>query len=520
MLTILLATQLYWILRQRNLKRKYTKLILNILLWISLVLLIFPLTTNNNENLAKIGIKDDKVSPEFENKIKDSLGLKMVVSPSKFEKEFANKNQEIKLIGQSFDPEFLSLLSDRKVEFFPEFKQNEIQNLNWRAVVFQNETQTVNGLIDLEKAGTITLKYGSQILDSVKLEKGKQHFNLSFPSFSIGKTSVNLNFDLKTISEIKYYSRSSPKLKILVLAENPDFETKMLSEWLGKNGHTVDVETLITKNTQNKTVINQNKVANYNIVFTTPARANNPICFKTLKAGGGVFVYNLTENDLSTVNKSFSENFGFQRISQETEAKLPNDLIGLPFAFKENKNQQKFTKWPISVSNKRVGITLISETYPLLLSGDSITFRQIWGSVLQFLQPIQKNNIEIAAPIVRDLWTNIKFNNSENASEIFRIPNDTIFTNISPINSNTRIGKYVFRQTDWQKINDSLEVFVEVTSAPYLSYKQTKSIINSYDSKMTADSSLSNHRIEILPDWLRLLLCFILFIAVWIEAKW
>jgi hypothetical protein len=520
LLTILLAIQLYWILHQKNLKRKYLKLILNILLWLSIVILIFPPMSKNDENLVNIGIKDEKVSANFEKKIKDSLNLKTVVSPSKFEMEFAKENEEIKLIGQNFDPAFLSLLTDRKVELFPEFKQNEIQNLNWRAVLFQNETQTVNGFIDLEKAGTVKLKYGGQILDSVKLEKGKQHFNLTFPSFSLGKTSVNIDFDEVTIAEIKYYSRSSPKLKILVLAENPDFETKMLSEWLGKNGHTVDVETLITKNTQNKTNINQNKAVNYNIVFTTPERLSNTICQKTLKAGGSVFVYNLLENDLSLVNKSFSENFGIQRISQETEAKLPKDLIGIPFGFKENKNHQKFYKWPISVSNKRVGVTLISETYPLLLSGDSITYRQIWGNVLQFLQPVRKNNIEIAAPIVRDLWTNIKFNNFDNSSVVFKAINDTIFTKISPINSNTRIGKYVFRQADWQKINDSLEVFVEVASVPYLSFIQTKSIINSYDSKMNANTSQKNKSISILPDWLRLFLCIMLFIVVWIEAKW
>lgn len=520
MLTTLLATQLYWILRQKNLKRKYTKLILNILLWISIVILIFPPTTNNTENLVKIGIKDDLVSVDFEKKIKDSLDLKIVVSPSKFEKEFVNKNQEIKLIGQSFNPEFLSLLSDSKVEFFPHFKQNEIQNLNWRAVVFQNETQEVNGLIDLEKAGTIKLKYGNQILDSLKLEKGKQHFNLSFPSFSIGKTSVILNFEEEPISEIKYYSRASRKLKILVLAENPDFETKMLSEWLGKNGHTVDVETMITKNTRNKTNINQNKAANYNIVFTTPASVNNPICSKTLRTGGGVFVYNLTENDLSAINKSFSENFGIQRISQEAEAKLPNDLIGIPFAFKENKSYQKFNKWPISVSNKRVGVTLISETYPLLLSGDSITYRKIWGSVLQFLQPVQKNNIEIEAPILQNQLTTIKLNNSENASDIFKIPNDTIFTEISPINANTRIGKYVFRQANWQPINDSLEVFINEISEPYMSFKQTKSIINSYNHSNLKIPIETNSQSEILPNWLSLLLCILLFIAVWLEAKW
>lgn len=520
LLTSLLAVQMYLLFRQLNLKRKPAKVILNLLLWISLVILIFPPTTKNNENLDQIGIKDNTVPTEFISRIKDSLKLKKVVSIGEYEKEYADKNLETKLLGQTFNGEFLSNFSDKKVSFHPYFEEDELQNLNWRAVLHQNETQEIRGAIELGKVSILKLKFGNKTLDSMKLDKGKQQFYLSYPSFSLGKTNVTLYLDEKPISELKYYSRNSPKLRILVLAENPDFETKMLSEWLGKNGHSVEVETAVTKNTQNKTKINESKKGNFDVVFTNPSRANNLACQKTLKEGGGVFVFNVLETDIAEINKSLGSSFGIQRISAETEVKLSNDLVSLPFKIKENKNQQSLKNWPISISNKKTGISLISETFPLLLSGDSITYRKIWGGVLQLLQPIQKNNIEIEAPVLQDLNTEIRFNNFENPQEVFAMKNDSIFSKNSPINENTYIGNYVFRNPGWQILNDSMEVFVNDVSEGYAHFQLTKTVLNSYSKKTNSIKANTNFESSLLPDWLRLLFCIVLFILVWLEAKW
>lgn len=520
LLILLLAVQLFWVFRNQNKKRRWLKLALNLFLWASLVVLIFPPRLKSAETLDKIGIRDANITDGFLKNMKDSLGLKKIVSPAQYLKEYEDKNLKVYLLGQSFDAEFLSNFSDKKVEFFPEFKQNEIQNINWRAVLYQNETQEIDGYIDVEKPALIGLKFGNQTLDSIKLNKGKQHFSMSFPSFSIGKTSVKLTLDGSNLMDLNYYSRTAPKLKVLFLADSPDFETKMLSEWLGKNGHEVDVETMVTKTTTNKVNINKTKTANYNLVFTTPDRVNNAICRQTLNSGGGVFVYNVQEGDLPNINKNLGDSFVLQRISSETETKLSNDLVSIPFGFKDNKNQQKLKPWPVAISNRHVGVTLISETYPLLLSGDSINYRKIWGGVLQLLQPTLRNNIEVQAPVLENLFTSFRFNNFNDNPGLFKISKDTIFLKNSPINLKETVGSYVFRSTGWQEINDSLEVFVNKTEQPSALFKQTKSILKSYKPNGNDGSVQTNTSNQILPDWLRLLLCIIFFVLLWVEAKW
>jgi hypothetical protein len=519
LLIILLAVQLWYLFRQQNLKRKTTKVILNLLFWLSLVLLIFSPKHKNAENISKIGIKDNAIPSWFEKKIKDSLQITKVISISQYQKEFAHTNSDIVLLGQNFDPEFLSTLSNHRVTVAPYWKENELRNLNWRATLFQNETQEINGSIYVQKEQILRIKFGNKTLDSTKIGAGIQHFSLSYPSFSLGKTEVDLYLDNEPLSSIKYFSRAAPKLNILILAENPDFETKMLSEWLGKNGHTVDLEIITAKNTTNKTAINKNSGTEYQIVFSTPQRIENPVVSKVLKTGGAAFIYNLSEKDIPNINKKSGEVFNIQRINAESEVKLQNDLVGLPFAFKDNKQYQKLQNWPIAVSNKKVGVSLIAETYPLLLSGDSLTYRKIWGSVLGFLQPALKNNIEIDAPVLPNLFTTIRVNNFNPKMEFLPIKNDTLFVKLSPINSLTNYGKYVFRKDNWQPINDSLEVFVNQPNEPYLQLKQTTSAVYSFANKGSKSDNLAGLKVDVLPDWLRLLLCLLFFAALWIEAK-
>ena len=520
LLVALLGIQLFWLFKHPNLKRRYLKFVLNILLWISIVLLIFPFEWNSNKKITKIGIKDNVVTSEFIEKIKDSLNIEKVISTNEYEKKYLDKNLETFLLGQNFEAKFLSNFAGKKVSQIPFFKKNTIQKLNWKGILKLNETQVIDGTINIEKSGILRLKFGNKTLDSLILKKRINQFSLTYPSFSIGKTGVEIYFEDEELSQIKYFSRPAPKLNVLILTENPDFEIKTLSDWLGKNGNSVEVQTAVAKNTLNNTTINSSKKDNYDLVIASPEKIGNPICKKTLKNGGALFIINLTENSVQKINKTFNSNLKIQRNSAEKELKLGNDLLALPYKFIEQTNQQLLNNLPIIATNERIGATLVSETYPLILSGDSLTYRKIWSGVLQILFPVQKNNISVSAPIISNLNTQFRFNNFDKNPDLFNISTDTIFTKTSPINSKTVFGNYIFRSENWQVINDSLEVFVNKNNEPYTNQIFTNTALNSYSNSLSSETEMKESLKETLPDWFRFLLCIIIFIFVWIEAKW
>lgn len=510
----LLGIQAWGLYRAKSQKRWPLKVILNILLWVSIVLLIFPPAFQKNIANNKIGIKD--ASSQIKN-LQDSLDIEWVISPKEYLSKFKDKNLEIHLLGQNFTSDFLSALAGKELHLHPYFGKNEIQELSYHAILRQNQTQELIGKIDVDKKSTIKAKYGSITLDSLFLEKGQPSFILSFPSFSLGKTTVDLFLDNKIVGTVRYFSRKADKLNILMLSENPDFETKTLSDWLGKNGHQVKVQTLVAKNTQNNTDINKSETEKYDVVFATPANISQPICKKTLANGGAIFIYNADESAIRLLNKTYGLGFKIQKISTENEIQLKEGLFALPFKFLPETSYQISQDWPIVIGNNRMGISMLSETYPLILSGDSITYRKIWSEVLQKLNVVQKNNIAIQAPIQKDLNTAIIFNNFENFDTLFKTPNDSIFTKKLASNPNSFFGNYVFRKSGWQALDTENEVFVEDNIEPYLASIFTRSAVNIYQKNSKSKSKVSIK--EPVTSWALFLIIFIILALLWSEPK-
>ncbi|MCP9769480.1 hypothetical protein EGI22_16370 [Lacihabitans sp. LS3-19] len=520
-LNILLAglfgLQAYGLYKVKSQKRWPIKVILNVLLLISIVLLIFPPKFQKNITNNKIGIKDERIPASEIKKLQDSLDIELVITPKDYLSKFIDKNPEIHLFGQSFTAEFLSELAEKNMHLHPYFSKNEIQDLSYQSILRQNENQQIFGKIELENKATIKVKYGSATLDSIILEKGQQSFILSFPSFSLGKTAVDIFLDDKVLSSIHYFSRKADKLNILILSENPDFETKTLSDWLGKNGHQVKVQTLVAKNTQNNTDINKTENEKYDIVFATPANISQSICKKTIANGGAIFMYNAEESAIEVLNKTYGTGFKFQKIGNEKEIQLKEGLFALPFKFLPETHYQINQDWPIAVNSKRIGTSLLSETYPLLLSGDSITYRKIWAEVLQKLNIVQKNNIAIQAPIQKDLNTEIIFNNFENLDAIFKTPNDSIFTKKLASNPNSYFGNYAFRKSGWQAIDPENEVFIDEDLESYLAYNFSKSAINIYQKNGISNTNISLK--EPISPWVLFFIIFIILAMLWLEPK-
>ncbi len=521
-LVILLAIQLVALWKKKASK---IKIGLNLLLWLSVCMLVINPSWTESVDMSKILVYSDGVSVEKSKKIKDSLKIGEVFSQKEFNRrvnentDFASKLGKIYFLGQDASPEILSKLGQNSISWIPDFKTDEIQEIHWKSIIRKGEMQEVAGKIELSEAKTMRLKFGNQVLDSLKLPKGFSSFSLNFPAFSIGRTSLSLELDQKHLQNIDFYSVKNQPQGILFILSNPDFESKTMADWLGKGGNKVEIQTTIAKNTLNNVSINQTKKTfSPDIIITDPSNAGNSLVKKANSEGKSILFINLENPDLAVknINQNLGTKWKLKRTSTQESRAISQELTAHPYEFEANVLQKSVFDYPIAIQKKigKVGISLHNETFPLMLSGDSLTYARIWQSAFQALKPSFNNNIEVIAPIFQDVKKEI-FLNSSNWQNKLNIEDDTIKTSQSAINPATSRTTYTFRKAGWQPFQDSLEVYIEANQSTLAKANLLKPYL-----KSDAISTSSEQRLQVnLPEWAWFLIILLILTGLWVEAK-
>jgi len=521
-LIILLAIQVVSLWKKKASK---TKTGLNLLLWLSVFMLVINPSWNKSVNTSKILVYSDEISNETIQKTKDSLKIGEVFSQKEFNRRvnentyFASKLGKIYFLGQDASPEILSKIGQHFISWIPYFKTDEIQDIRWKSITRKGEMQEVAGKIELSEPKTIKVKFGSQVLDSLKLPKGFLSFSLNFPTFSIGRTSLNLELDQKSLQTIEFYSIKSQLKNILFILSNPDFESKILADWLGKIGNKVEIQATITKNTLNNVSINKtDKTFSPDIIITDPSNAGNSIVKKAFSEGKSVLFINFENPDLAakSINQNLGTKWKLKRTSTQENRPISQEITAYPYEFEPNILQKCVSDYPIAIQKKtgKVGISLLNETFPLMLSGDSLTYARIWQSAFQALNPSFDNNIEINAPIFQDVKKEILLNSSNWQSKL-DIENDTIKTSQSAINPASSRTTYTFRKTGWQPFQDSLEVYVEAKQSSLAKASLLKPYLKSNEISAGSEQKLQAN----LPEWAWFLIILLILAGLWVEAK-
>lgn len=521
-LVILLAIQLVALWKK---KARKIKIGLNLLLWLSVCMLVINPSWNQSADTSKVLIYSDGISNEIIQKTKDSLKIGEVFSQKEFNRrvnennDFASKLGKIYFLGQDASPEILSKLGQNSISWIPDFKTDEVQDIRWKSIIRKGEMQEVAGKIELSAPKTIKIKFGNQVLDSLKLPKGFSSFSLNFPTFSIGRTSLNLELDQKLLQTVDFYSTKNQPLNILFILSNPDFESKTLADWLGKGGNKVEIQTTIAKNTLNKVSINKTEKAfSPDIIITDPSNAGNSLVKKAFSEGKSILFINLENPDLAakSINQNLGTKWKLKRTSTQENRPISQELTTHPYEFEGNVLQKSVFDYPIAIQKKtgKVGISLLNETFPLMLSGDSLTYARIWQSAFQALKPSFDNNIEVNAPIFQDVKKEISLNSSSWQSKL-SIEEDTIKTTQSAINSASAKAIYTFRKTGWHPFQDSLEVYVEANQSSLAKANLLKPYL-----KSDAITAGSEQKLQVnLPEWAWFLIILLILVGLWVEAK-
>lgn len=532
----MLFIQIWAVFKQKKLskKRLRVKLTLNLVAWVVLLLFIINPKFSKNIDAQQLLIYSSEVPQTEVSKIKDSLRIKESFSLAEFQ-NLASTNEKlidnlgkITLLGNQFNNLIINQLVTKNISWIPYHETNQIQRISWQGILRKNDIQIIEGNILVEEKSIIRAVYANKTLDSVELKKGFNHFQLQFPSFGIGKTEIDLELDNQPIQKVAFFSRKPQTIKILFILENPDFETKTLAEWFGKNGHQVKIQTQVAKDTRNSVYVNTTEKNNKNfepqIVFTDASNAQNSIIKNALLNSKSVFFMNVlnTETEIRNINQALGTKFQLKRISQEENIKINENLTALPFIFIEKEFQKTVGKFPIAIrkTSNKIGISLLNETFPLKLSGDSLNYSKIWSGVLQQLSPNFENNVEIEAPVFQDVENEILLNNFTKSPTKIKVENDTISAENLVVNPSSFSTKYIFRKPDWQPLGDSMEVFVENADSRLA---RAKNLENFMQNRLNENFQTTNSQTQTistqLPDWLWFLIIFMAFAALWIEPK-
>lgn len=531
LLAVLLGIQI-WLIVGNNLlsgRRKGVRLVLNLFLWLVLTGYFLDLQWIRSGGNRSVLIADQNVPVGFLNRLKDSLNRAEAVRVDAFKKAvFRNELtsgqvETVTLVGSDFSPDQLGQLSQQTVRWIPNYRENNVQALHWKGMVRNEELQTISGTIQSLEKQFLKARFGRQTLDSLELQPGFNSFQLQFPVFSQGHAAVELVLNETPLDTIRFFVRKPEPVSYQFILDSPDFESKTLADWLGKQGYSVQMRSVLSK--EINSTVRINRAESPDVFITDPANASHPVIRKAVAQGKPVLFMNGTdpEADSKVINRALGTHWQVRKISNESAVSLGNGLQALPFQFRETPNQFGVQGYPVAVqkSTAKIGFSLLSETFPLKLSGDSVAYERIWKSILTQLQPEFRNNVRIDAPVFAGLRSPIYLNNILPKTASVRINVDTVQLDSSPINGRSAAVSYVFGRSGWQTFQDSLAIYVQKPgdqtgygSALVSAYVRARSTVEAETRTATRPAVPVK-----VPEWVWFMLFLGCLTALWLEPK-
>ena len=527
-LALLLLLQIGLLIRNKagSPGRKVVRAGLNAGLFLLVVAYVYQPAWTINRPARHVLLVGNDVPNALARQVQDSLGITKRFTGTNF-KPGADS---VTLLGQDFPRETLTKLSRATVHWLPYNEPGQVRNLHYKAVVRQGEMQQITGRINSEEKQTLAIRYGNRTLDSTQLTEGENTFTLQFPAFASGRTRVDLTLDRTVLDTLRFFGTPLRPLKIQFLLSTPDFESKTLADWLGRHGHTVQLTAGISKNVSRELRINADKaMTNPDLLVTEPDNAGSAAVRNAIRSGRAVLFINLinTEADVRAIGRATGSGWAVRRTANTATVPLRSNLTALPYRFIDAPNQVVIANYPIAVQRVasatavgRVGVSLLGETFPLALSGDSLTYGGIWSAVLAQLYPAASNNLRADAPLLSGFQQEIRLNNATDQTGPLTVGTETIMLVPSPLSMESGRGVLRPAQPGWQSVSDTLALYVSDAQTDPAAQRETVRQFmlahSRYESARTESAQISE---ETVPSWLWLTLFLVVLTALWIEPK-
>lgn len=510
--------------RHRNAGRFGIRLILNVLLWVSLVAWLLDPYFKSNAG-SKVGLLiAENVPSEVAGRIRDSLaGAELIRSD-----EITDRPVDTLVIaGQDFDEQtFTSIRQLRQapvLQWKPWFAPDELRNLQWKGILRKGEMQRIEGSIQLSRKRTMLVRYAGKTLDSVVLNAGESNFRLTFPAFSEGRTTTTLDLGGQTIDTVRFFTQPEQKLTIRFLLDSPDFETRNFATWLGKQGHAVLYDASLSKNIRSK--LNINRAAEPDVIVTSASNAADGAVKKAVNAGKSVLFLQLNDpaTELRTINNALGTRFQAVKISNDESVSVAASLTALPFRFEPHGFQMRAAHYPVATEKTtgKIAVSLLNETFPMQLSGDSIAYGKVWNEILAYARPAQAPVLECDAPVFQNVPATMHLNNLQPMPRFLTLGRDTIPTIISALNDRSATASFLPVENGWLPFHDSLDTELYVQDYSPLRYAARMQHFIQSTQKLTPTTGPKDDAVPTrkLPGWAWFIWLMIVLTALWIEPK-
>lgn len=544
-LVLALLVMPFWLISQQRgvgSGRKAVRLVLHGLLWLTVLGLWLQPRWQQTLPSGKLLLAADNVPDDSVRAVAARLKIQTTLSATAFRGlKTMLPVDTVWIVGQDFREGDLARLARQAVTWIPYNVPGQLQQLHWKGIVRLGERQTVTGKINTPEAGMLQLCFGQRTVDSIKLAAGNQVFNLSYVAFSQGRTPLTLRLGKTVLDTIRFVARPAEKLRVRFVLDAPDFETRALADWLGQQGNIVELTNRLSTGIGSELTINK-PATNVlpDLVITDPANVDNALVNKALAAGKSVLVLNLSrpDADMPTINRALRTSLQVRRILGKDTIRISADLTALPFRFQSTAPAARpgtlsVTGYPVMVQSatagSRVAVSLLAETFPLRLSGDSAAYARLWLAVLAPLRPVGQDNIQVDAPVQIHQPVRFKVNNARTTPARLRVGADTLTLQPDPINTRAYEATGRFATVGWLPVQDTLAVYAYGNASPangVSSIAQREQIASwvrahrRYDAAPNQSGRVTARTIEkAIPDWEWLLVIGLLLSALWLEPK-
>ena len=498
-------------------KQKIVKIILHAFLSLSLIGFLVHPTWRSEMGSDPVLVHPKSFPSEQINFFKDSLGIRKSFAID----QFKGQGNPVYLIGNDYSNVELNKLSSHIIQRVPAHQDNELAFLTWKGIVRKGEVQKIKGKIHDASNELISLKMQDQLIESDSLVGNDGDFEMEFPVSVLGRNSLQLYFGENLVSEIRFFALPPSPKSYSLLFSFPNPESRILSTFLSSQGEKVEDKIQVSRGAIIQT--SGSDLDSAKVLIGDLDQLKSSKATDQLNEGAvSLLVMNLSNptSDIKAINDYFKTEFEVKKSTDEEFRKLESGIEVLPYEFAKKPGMEFLFDQSVAIQNldgQKVGVSLISQTFPLYLSGDSVSYSNTWQLILSKLSPIEAVNWSYEAPVFQNQPLQIQLNQFEKSEGFTSLGNDTINFQQDLINPFTQFSNLMIPDSGWVSLADSLEVFVYSEDA-LVPIQNEKKMAGFFQNQSEGSTSISYLQ-KSVSDWIWLAVFLFAFGLLWLEPR-